>query len=149
MSFWLISFHVSRVRSVFCGVKSFVLGRFGDCVFVCSVSLFVRIAFSSSVHVVFVSGLCVSSFHVFVLGFMSLVVCCSKSTVFGLHVWLPDAMEGPIPVSSLIHAAVLVVVGVFFVVVHVVCVVLHCSVFDVFVFLVCSLVFLGCVICGV
>lgn len=116
-SFYLIGYSIGRYRAVYSGLKSFCIGRIGDVLFIVVVSIGLR-DMCGSLCVVSVFG-CYSAFYSNVVVFgVLLIIAVTKSTAFGLHIWLPDAMEGPIPVSSLIHAATLVVSGCLLVVLH-------------------------------
>lgn len=110
-SFFLISYFWFRYYALKCGFKSFFIGKIGD------VSLFLSIIYlykhTGFLLMSFFYLNTLKDFYIIVYVLLFTLVCaCSKSTQYGLHIWLPDAMEGPIPVSALIHAATLVVCGI-------------------------------------
>lgn len=116
-SFYLIGYSIGRYRAVYSGLKSFCIGRIGDVLFIVVVSVGLR-DMSGSLCVLSIFG-CYSAFYSnVVISSVVLIIAVTKSTAFGLHIWLPDAMEGPVPVSSLIHAATLVVSGCILCVMH-------------------------------
>lgn len=110
-SFFLISFFWYRHYALKAGFKAFSFAKIGDCLLLLSFVILLKtvgVPIIIFLHVVFFFDIN----NVF-YGALFLLLCSfSKSTQFGLHVWLPDAMEGPIPVSALIHAATLVVAGI-------------------------------------
>jgi NADH-ubiquinone oxidoreductase chain 5 len=121
-SFLLVSFWNQRVRAVKAGLKAVLFNKVGDVCVLFSFAFMLFLVGSLSVELVssclplfyFVSARtwCFLSVIDLVAVFIFIGVM-SKSVQFGLHVWVLDAMEGPTPVSALIHAATMVTVGVY------------------------------------
>ena len=121
-SYLLISFWHHKPEAAAAGKKAFIVTRIGDLGFLIGILL----AFKSSGTLMLYdngAGMLETQMAGTVLGFktaavVSLLLFCGaigKSGQLPLHVWLPDAMEGPTPVSALIHAATMVAAGVFLV----------------------------------
>lgn len=112
-SYLLISFWFERASAARAGMKAFITTRIGDT----GLLIGIFILFFSA-HTVHFSGLAAFSHAGPLFTLAALLLFCGavgKSAQFPLHVWLPDAMEGPTPVSALIHAATMVAAGVYLV----------------------------------
>jgi NADH-quinone oxidoreductase subunit L len=112
-SYLLISFWFEKITAAKAGMKAFITTRIGDTGFLIGIFLlFVAsrdLSFAGLSHINGNTGLYTAA---------ALLIFCGaigKSAQFPLHVWLPDAMEGPTPVSALIHAATMVAAGVYLV----------------------------------
>ena len=103
-SYLLIGFDYQRHAAVRAGMKAFIVNRIGDAILLMGILL--AFAHSGSVRFADVQG---SPMIAMLLFFGA----AGKSAQVPLHVWLPDAMEGPTPVSALIHAATMVTAGVY------------------------------------
>lgn len=124
-SYLLIGFWYERPSANAAAIKAFVVNRVGDFGF--ALGIFMTFALTGSVafdHIFAAApGLAQKTVHVFGLYVNAMTMIClllfmgamGKSAQFLLHTWLPDAMEGPTPVSALIHAATMVTAGVFMV----------------------------------
>lgn len=110
-SYFLVGFWNTRVLAVKSSMKAILINKVGDIFFiiVIAVSLLLYGQCSFTTMEIYVNQGCL------VIGVFSIIAATSKSSQFGLHTWLPDAMEGPTPVSALIHAATMVTAGVFFI----------------------------------
>ena len=122
-SYLLINFWFSRIQANKSAIKAVLFNRFGD--FALALSIFLQNFFFESLE--YSSIFAMAPFFVeknflffsitfnFLnsIGFLLFFAAVGKSSQIGLHCWLPDAMEGPTPVSALIHAATLVTAGVF------------------------------------
>ena len=112
-SYLLISFWYNRPSAATAGKKAFIMNRVGDAGLV--IAIFLLFATLGTVDYTQVAeGITsLSSSTTLVLGLLLLIGACGKSGQFPLQAWLPDAMEGPTPVSALIHAATMVTAGVY------------------------------------
>ena len=112
-SYLLISFWYTKPTAATAGKKAFIMNRVGDAGFV--IAIFLMFATFGSVNFgdVFGSVGQAGSTTVLMLALLLLLGACGKSGQFPLQAWLPDAMEGPTPVSALIHAATMVTAGVY------------------------------------
>ncbi len=124
-SYLLIGFWYEKPSANAAAIKAFVVNRVGDFGFALGIFLVFWLTGSVSFDVIFAAapGLANKSIHVFGSTWDAMTITClllfmgamGKSAQFLLHTWLPDAMEGPTPVSALIHAATMVTAGVFMV----------------------------------
>jgi NADH-quinone oxidoreductase subunit L len=122
-SYLLIGFWYDRPSACAAAMKAFVVNRIGDLGFAVGIALvfflFGSIEFSDifaaiGQHQNDLYHVLGSDFRAYeVIGILLFIGAMGKSAQLGLHVWLPDAMEGPTPVSALIHAATMVTAGVF------------------------------------
>ena len=113
-SYLLIGFWFERRRASSASVKAFVTNRVGDFGFM--IAMFFIVGALGSLDYSAMEGVGgVSKTTATAIALLLFVGCIGKSAQIGLHVWLPDAMEGPTPVSALIHAATMVTAGVFLV----------------------------------
>ncbi len=115
-SYLLISFWFTRPAAASAGKKAFVVNRIGDFGFMVGLMLiFVSFGTFSYTEVLHAPGEVLGASTATAIGLLLLVGAAGKSAQVPLHVWLPDAMEGPTPVSALIHAATMVTAGVYMV----------------------------------
>jgi len=118
-SYLLIGFYLRRQSATSAGNKAFIVNRIGDFGFSLAILLILVTFGSLDFATVFgkVAGLPVeSSFGILTgIALLLLLGATGKSAQIPLYVWLPDAMEGPTPVSALIHAATMVTAGVYMV----------------------------------
>ena len=116
-SYLLIGFWFEKKVAADAGKKAFITTRIGDLGFIVGLLLIGTYAWTFNYHEVFaaVSGGVIPPEILVVAAIGVFCGAVGKSAQFPLHVWLPDAMEGPTPVSALIHAATMVAAGVYLV----------------------------------
>jgi len=119
-SYLLIGFWFTKDSAASAGKKAFIVNRIGDFGFLIALFLLIKHYGSLNFDQVFgsVTPLGVESAGAGLLttiGILLMVGACGKSAQIPLYIWLPDAMEGPTPVSALIHAATMVTAGVYMV----------------------------------
>ena len=123
VSYLLIGFWFNKPSAVFANMKAFLVNRVGDFGFILGIALIAAYAGTLNYGEVFVKADELSKLAFPGTGWMLITVICiclfigamGKSAQFPLHVWLPDSMEGPTPISALIHAATMVTAGIFMV----------------------------------
>jgi NADH-quinone oxidoreductase subunit L len=112
-SYLLISFWYTRPSAATAGKKAFLMNRVGDAGLAIGIFIMFATLGTTNYEAVFNGVGSLSSATVLVLGILLLLGAAGKSGQFPLQAWLPDAMEGPTPVSALIHAATMVTAGVY------------------------------------
>ncbi len=116
-SYLLINYWHFRASAVAAGKKAFIMNAVGDATFALALFLLIQRAGSLDFRAVFQDGVVEKGSAVAVLIALGLLGgAVAKSAQVPLHTWLPDAMEGPTPVSALIHAATMVTAGVYLIV---------------------------------
>lgn len=112
-SYLLVSFWFTRIAANQSSISAFLTNRVGDCFLTIGMFAILWSFGNVDYSTVFSLAPYVSENIVTVIGICLLIGAMAKSSQVGLHVWLPMAMEGPTPVSALIHAATMVTAGVY------------------------------------
>lgn len=123
VSYLLIGFWYTRPTAIFANLKAFLVNRVGDFGFILGIGLLLAYSGSMNYSDVFAARDQLATVIFPGTDWMMITVACiclfigamGKSAQFPLHVWLPDSMEGPTPISALIHAATMVTAGIFMV----------------------------------
>src|SRR6185312_13065323 len=126
VSYLLIGFWYTRPSAIFANLKAFLVNRVGDFGFLLGIAAVLYYTGSLDYHTAFAAAPAIAAKSVpFVSAqpgsAITLICVClfvgamGKSAQMPLHVWLPDSMEGPTPISALIHAATMVTAGIFMV----------------------------------
>jgi NADH-quinone oxidoreductase subunit L len=123
VSYLLIGFWFNKPTAIFANMKAFLVNRVGDFGFILGIGLLAAYAGTLNYTEVFARSGDIAKLGFPGTDWMLITVICiclfigamGKSAQFPLHVWLPDSMEGPTPISALIHAATMVTAGIFMV----------------------------------
>src|SRR5436190_7031651 len=126
VSYFLIGFWYTRPSAIFANMKAFLVNRVGDFGFILGIALVLAHFGTLDYAAVFgqASGAAGKTIEILpgtpwllpsVICICLFIGAMGKSAQFPLHVWLPDSMEGPTPISALIHAATMVTAGIFMV----------------------------------
>ncbi len=123
VSYLLIGFWFNKPSAIFANMKAFLVNRVGDFGFILGIGLLAAYAGSLNYQEVFAKSGELGQLIFPGTDWLLITVICiclfigamGKSAQFPLHVWLPDSMEGPTPISALIHAATMVTAGIFMV----------------------------------
>jgi NADH-quinone oxidoreductase subunit L len=123
VSYLLIGFWFNKPTAIFANMKAFLVNRVGDFGFILGIGLIA--AYTGSLNYLEIFDKIASQSQTLLPGtdwlLVTVISIClfigamGKSAQFPLHVWLPDSMEGPTPISALIHAATMVTAGIFMV----------------------------------
>ena len=125
-SYLLIGFWYYKDSANSASIKAFIVNRIGDFAFILGIIIIIIYSGYADFAGIFSKAQVLSEikFNIYgvelsrldIICLLLFIGCMGKSAQIGLHIWLPDAMEGPTPVSALIHAATMVTAGVFLVV---------------------------------
>jgi NADH-quinone oxidoreductase subunit L len=123
VSYLLIGFWFNKPTAIFANMKAFLVNRVGDFGFILGIGLIVAYSGTLNYTEAFAKADDLAKLAFPGTDWMLITVICiclfigamGKSAQFPLHVWLPDSMEGPTPISALIHAATMVTAGIFMV----------------------------------
>jgi NADH-quinone oxidoreductase subunit L len=126
VSYLLIGFWFKKPTAIFASLKAFLVNRVGDFGFVLGIAAVLRYTGSLDYATVFAHANQIAAAQIHITGTLTwsaitftciclFIGAMGKSAQVPLHIWLPDSMEGPTPISALIHAATMVTAGIFMV----------------------------------
>ncbi|WP_339044886.1 NADH-quinone oxidoreductase subunit L [Candidatus Zinderia endosymbiont of Aphrophora alni] len=121
VSYLLIGFWYKKKKANKASIKSFLINRIGDCGLLIAIGLIFSYTNSFKYNKIFKNLHFLKNIYLYKTNILITTIICiclfigviSKSAQFPLHIWLPNSMEGPTPVSALIHAATMVTAGIF------------------------------------